>query len=84
MFILGSLNTSKRQWQQQQHGLEMRYVSMIPLVHFFLYNFFFYYSNVYFRSTRHIKMVMAGTAARAQDATTGFETWTTGAAGEDS
>ena len=27
MFILGSLNTSKRRWQQQQHGLEMRHVS---------------------------------------------------------
>jgi hypothetical protein len=42
-------------------------------------------ANVYFRSTRHIKTAMAGTAARAGDATvtTGLETWTTGAAGKE-
>jgi hypothetical protein len=42
MFILGSLDTSKWRWQQQQHGLETRHVS-IPLVVRF---FYFYFTTV--------------------------------------
>ena len=52
----------------QQHGLETRHVSSRWYV---FYSFlFFYYTNVCFRSTKHVKTTMPATAAAwARDAT---------------
>jgi hypothetical protein len=54
------------------------------LVFFFLSISPFFLLHVYFRCIQHIETAMAAaTAAWVQDVTTGLETWTTGAAGEE-
>jgi hypothetical protein len=66
----------------QKHGLETQHVSSCWYFYFSISPFFLL--HVYFRCIQHIETAMAAaTAAWVQDVTTGLETWTTGAAGEE-
>ena len=60
------LNMLKRRWQQQQlQWLETRHVSSSWYVFFVPFIILFYYTNIYFRSTQHVEMVMAAAATAA-------------------